>query len=161
MKCPNCGNENEGVVKFCRHCGKPMCVVAPQSPQPQPQPVMQPQPVQTQSSTQGVPPILSPVPPMGGQGPYMGGRPNGGAGVVPAYPKQKLVALLLCLFLGALGVHRIYVGRTGSGILMLVVTLLGSFLAGVPSVLMGLWALVDLIRIAIGSFTDVNGAPLV
>lgn len=99
--------------------------------------------------------------PMGGQGPYMGGRPNGGAGVVPAYPKQKLVALLLCLFLGALGVHRIYVGRTGSGILMLVVTLLGSFLAGVPSVLMGLWALVDLIRIAIGSFTDVNGAPLV
>lgn len=151
MQCPNCGNENEGVVKFCRHCGKPMRAEAPQPPQPQ-----APAPM-----SQGAPAVLPQMQPLGGQGQGMCGMPNGGVGVAPACPKQKLVALLLCLFLGAWGVHRIYVGRTGSGILMLVVTLLGFFLAGVPSVLMGLWALVDLIRIAIGSFTDANGAPLV
>jgi len=34
-------------------------------------------------------------------------------------PKSRLVALLLCFFLGPLGVHRFYVGKIGTGILML------------------------------------------
>lgn len=31
--------------------------------------------------------------------------------------KSRLVALLLCLFVGYLGIHRFYVGKTGTGIL--------------------------------------------
>ncbi|MBI4342362.1 MAG: TM2 domain-containing protein [Candidatus Omnitrophica bacterium] len=61
--------------------------------------------------------------------------------------KSRLVALLLCLFLGWLGAHRFYVGKVGTGILM-VVAFFGVF---------GIWALVDLIFIACGIFRDKEG----
>lgn len=61
-------------------------------------------------------------------------------------PKSRLVALLLCFFLGALGLHRFYVGKIGTGLLMLFT--LGCF---------GIWVLVDLIFIATGSFKDKDG----
>ena len=62
-------------------------------------------------------------------------------------PKSRLVALLLCIFLGGLGIHRFYVGKTGTGILMI--------LTGGGC---GIWALIDLIMICTGSFTDQSGA---
>ena len=58
--------------------------------------------------------------------------------------KSRLVALLLCFFLGWLGAHRFYVGKVGTGILM-PLTLGGFF---------GIWVLVDLIFIACGIFRD-------
>ena len=64
-------------------------------------------------------------------------------------PKSRLVALLLCFFLGAFGIHRFYVGKIGTGILMLVT------LGGV-----GIWALIDLIIVAVGSFKDKEGRRL-
>lgn len=64
--------------------------------------------------------------------------------------KSRLVALLLCLFLGALGIHRFYVGKIGTGLIYL-------FTAG----LFGVGALVDLIMIICGNFKDSAGAPLV
>ena len=66
-----------------------------------------------------------------------------------ASDKKRLVALLLCFFLGGLGIHRFYVGKTGSGIAQ-ILTLGG----------LGIWVLIDFIMIIIGSFTDANGAPL-
>ena len=60
--------------------------------------------------------------------------------------KDWLVTLLLCLFVGGFGVHRFYVGKTGSGILQLV-TLGGC----------GVWSLKDLIMIITGKFTDNEG----
>ncbi len=64
-------------------------------------------------------------------------------------PKSKTVALLLCIFLGALGGHRFYVGKWGTGIIWLCTFGLG-----------GIGWLVDLILIIIGSFTDKFGFPL-
>ncbi|HTM57146.1 MAG TPA: TM2 domain-containing protein [Candidatus Udaeobacter sp.] len=61
-------------------------------------------------------------------------------------PKSRLVALLLCFFLGIIGVHRFYVGKNGTGILM-ILTCGG----------LGLWAFIDLIMILLGSFTDQQG----
>jgi TM2 domain-containing membrane protein YozV len=61
-------------------------------------------------------------------------------------PKSRLVALILCFFFGVLGVHRFYVGKVGTGVLQLL-TIGG----------LGIWALVDFILIAVGSFTDQQG----
>ncbi len=63
--------------------------------------------------------------------------------------KSKLVALLLCLFFGVLGVHRFYVGKVGSGIATLLT--LGFF---------GIWPLIDLLIIVCGSFRDAEGKLL-
>lgn len=63
--------------------------------------------------------------------------------------KSWLVTLLLCIFLGTLGVHRFYTGKIGTGILMLI-TFGG----------LGLWVLIDFIMILIGKFSDKQGQPL-
>ncbi len=63
--------------------------------------------------------------------------------------KSKGTAAVLCFFLGALGVHRFYVGKIGTGILWLVT--LG---------FCGIGEIVDFIMILCGSFTDKNGAYL-
>lgn len=63
--------------------------------------------------------------------------------------KSKNTALILCIFLGYLGIHRFYVGRTGSGILWLFTA--GLFVFG--------W-IADIVLIATGNFKDAQGLPL-
>jgi TM2 domain-containing membrane protein YozV len=63
--------------------------------------------------------------------------------------KDWLTTLLLCIFLGGLGIHRFYTGHTGIGIVQLL-TLGGC----------GIWALIDLIMIITDKFTDAKGQPL-
>ena len=62
---------------------------------------------------------------------------------VPVSDRSRLAAALLCFFLGVLGVHRFYVGKVGTGVLQLLT-------AGG----LGIWWLVDLILIIVGSFRD-------
>jgi TM2 domain-containing membrane protein YozV len=61
--------------------------------------------------------------------------------------KSRLAVVLLCFFLGFLGIHRFYVGKVGTGILWL-------FTGG----LVGIGVLVDFIMALAGSFTDKSGA---
>ena len=58
-------------------------------------------------------------------------------------PRARAVTFLLCLFVGYFGVHRFYVGKIGTGILMLLT--IGGF---------GIWYVYDLILILFGSFRD-------
>jgi hypothetical protein len=60
--------------------------------------------------------------------------------------KSRAVALVLGLVLGVFGAHRFYVGKIGTGLLMLCT-------AGG----LGIWYLVDNIMIASGGFRDAEG----
>lgn len=62
--------------------------------------------------------------------------------------KSVGVSYLLWFFLSSLGIHRMYLGRKGSGVTLLVLSILGwltlVFLVGwVFLVIVGIWALVD------------------
>lgn len=66
--------------------------------------------------------------------------------------KSPLLAYLLLIFVGGFGIHRFYLGRTGSGIAMLVLAILGALTLpiGVGLILLlvlGIWMLVDLFLI--------------
>ena len=62
---------------------------------------------------------------------------------------EGVIAFFVCFFFGVFGLHRFRYGKIGTGILMLL-TLGG----------LGIWWLIDLIRIAIGHFTDAQGNHL-
>ena len=57
--------------------------------------------------------------------------------------KSKLTAILLCFFLGSLGIHRFYLGYTLIGVIQLLT--FGGLL---------IWVIVDLIRLIIDSLKD-------
>ena len=57
--------------------------------------------------------------------------------------KSKLTTILLCLFLGSLGIHRFYLGYTLIGVIQLLT------FGGVLN-----WASVDFIRLIVGSLKD-------
>jgi TM2 domain-containing membrane protein YozV len=65
---------------------------------------------------------------------------------IRASDKSRGVALALAAILGPFGAHRFYVGKSGTGVLMLC-TLGGA----------GIWYLYDLIMVAGGSFRDATG----
>jgi TM2 domain-containing membrane protein YozV len=73
--------------------------------------------------------------------PVPGLSPPATAPAPDANDRNKYVAAILAFLLGPLGIHRFYLGRTGSGLVMLILTctVAGLFLT-VP------WAFIDMIR---------------
>jgi hypothetical protein len=87
--------------------------------------------------------------------------------------KRILPALLLCFFFGTFGFHSFYAGRSGQGVLLLCMWLLilvGSIAAQsesplglivLPAILfISLFALVDFIRLIVGSYKDGEGKKI-
>lgn len=100
--CPQCGAPIDPNASECKFCGerlvqKQVQQTVNQQPQPQTVYVQQPQPtVVIQQQPQQV---------------YVGG-------IDPSWPvKNKMVAGLLGIFLGGLGIHKFYMGKIGMGIL--------------------------------------------
>lgn len=67
----------------------------------------------------------------------------------PVSTRSKWMTFVLCFLFGTFGIHRFYVGKTGTGLLYF-------FTFG----LAGFGWLIDLIMILTGSFNDVHGFPL-
>ncbi|MDP6431278.1 MAG: TM2 domain-containing protein [SAR324 cluster bacterium] len=63
--------------------------------------------------------------------------------------KSKITAILLCFFLGGLGIHRFYLGYTLIGVIQLLT--FGGFL---------IWAIVDFSRLITGSLKYSEGNDL-
>jgi RNA polymerase subunit RPABC4/transcription elongation factor Spt4 len=92
----------------------------------------------------------------------------------PGYvPKNWTTALLLLIFLGTYGGHRFYVGKAGTAILMLIISVIGSVgiglmdatdgisgLLGIGCIVIGIWWIIDLVQICNVKFTDKQGYPL-
>ena len=121
MYCNNCGTQIDDGTKFCPGCGASQTGAAFQ------QPVINVINNNTNTNT----------------------NTNVGKGYHYQH-KSKWVAFFLCLFLGYLGAHRFYVGKTGTGIIWL-------FTAG----LFGVVWILDLILILLGSFRDNAGQRLI
>jgi len=63
--------------------------------------------------------------------------------------RKILPAVILCGTFGWLGAHRYYTGKIGTGVLQTLT--FGGF---------GIWAIVDFIRLTVGSFTDADGRKI-
>ena len=118
-----------------------------QPPMPQP-PQYSAQPPMPQQHSAHQQPYYSAQPPM----------PQPGYG----YPQQKskIAAGLLGIFLGALGIHRFYLGYTKIGIIQLVLAIV---LSGLGLGFLALWGLVEGIMIlasAVYFQRDAHGVPL-
>lgn len=124
--CSNCGQKISRKALICPHCG-----VATEQYRKE----------QEKTNQQAAQPAISIV--------NANNNVNSNAGF--AFPlKNKWTAFFLCLFLGGIGAHRFYVGKSGTGILYL-------FTCG----LFGIGWVVDLIMIPLGGLKDKWGRPLV
>lgn len=159
MICPQCQTEYEG--NFCPQCGASaiLAVTCPQCEmtvtgnfcpncgiqvKPDAQPVQTPPTAQQRAYAQPTyqqPPIV-----INNVNTNTNVNRNVNSAAVMVSPKSKWIAFFLCLFLGAVGIHRFYVGKIGTGIIWF-------FTVG----FFGIGALVDLIVILVGGFRDKNG----
>jgi TM2 domain-containing membrane protein YozV len=87
--------------------------------------------------------------------------PAAGAGIGIS-PKSRLATALFAFFLGQLGAHRFYIGKTGTAVVMLVLTivaiplcfvLVGFFILGAVRI----WSLIDFIFAVAGKMNDSQG----
>ncbi len=133
MYCSNCANPIDNTMTTCPRCGQ---------------------------ATTNVPAGGAPVPgqPTGGPG-YPGQPPYAQPpfqGYVQTVPgaKQRIVYILLGLFLGYLGIHNFYAGYAGRAIAQLLITLLIGWL-GVPLLAVWIWVIIEICTVT----HDANGVP--
>ena len=85
--------------------------------------------------------------------------------VVPAAgisPKSRLATTLLAWFLGWAGAHRFYIGKTGTAVVMLLLSIIGwatfwLIIGFIPLGIVWVWQLVDFIFAVVGKMTDKDG----
>lgn len=76
--------------------------------------------------------------------------------------RSKVIALLLWLFLGGLGIHNFYLSRKGIAITQLVLTLVGVatswlLIGFIPLAVVSVWWFVDLIMIVVAPNDETFG----
>ena len=144
--CGSCGIETKPSAEFCVKCGaklaKPSAEEVPKGPAGPGEVSEKAEPPPRMSETQ------KPAEPP--------------AGVSTVSGKSRLAAALLALFLGWLGIHRFYLGKKGTAVVMLILGALGLatvwFLIGIVFfVAVGIWQLIDLVFSLAGIMKDGEG----
>ncbi len=81
--------------------------------------------------------------------------------------RSRLATVLLTLFLGIFGVHRFYIGKIRTAIVMLILSILylvtarfWGIIMVIPLAVAGLWALIDFIFAVSGIMKDKEGRPI-
>lgn len=137
--CPNCGTPiNKGEKKFCLHCGGQIdkeCIICPKCGKQVGEIVNNDKNIIINNNNNA------------SSSSSASASNNMLAGNIIS-SKSRLVALLLCFFLGWLGIHRFYAGKIGTGILMIFLMFTG---------IGEIWWLIDFLLIAFGAFTDKSG----
>lgn len=158
--CARCGTSLAGCETFCKACGRRIDEVAP----PPAGSAIPPAAARRFCYTCG-----AEVHPLAEICPRCGVRLANPVTVYPpdTSPKSRLTATLLCGLFGALiyvfGIHRLYLGKTGSGVAMLILGILGwatIWIYGLGFIFFaigGIWQIVDFVMILSGSMTDGNG----
>lgn len=77
----------------------------------------------------------------------------------PESEKSKIIAGVLAILVGSLGIHSFYLGYTKKGIIQLVLSLALSWTFVAP-LAVGIWAIVDAVNIFMGKMSDADGKPL-
>ncbi|WP_181036369.1 TM2 domain-containing protein [Arthrobacter sp. B1805] len=100
-----------------------------------------------------------------GQGAFQQGGYNQGPFGQPYAPqKSRVIAGILGILLGSLGIHRFYLGYTTIGIVQILMSTVGAiFTFGLSAIAAGIWGLVEGIMILVGSEQfrrDAQGIPL-
>lgn len=111
--CPQCGAALDPSATECKFCGEKVAVQYVQQPQ--------------QNTQQGAPTII-----IQQTQPQQPVQPAYVTGINPSWSvKSKVVAGLLAIFLGGLGIHKFYLGHIGMGIIYLIFcwTWIPSFIA--------------------------------
>ena len=148
--CPKCGMITTQQDTSCAYCGAvfqsaPNYEAANQSTaQTQNTSTTNSGPSYQQPQGQTIPPYVSSQPP---RVTYQ--NTNNSGRIQQQGDRSFLVTLLLCVFLGYMGIHRFYTKNYIAGIIQL---LTGG--------MCGIWWLIDLILIAVGTYRDGDGLPL-
>lgn len=72
--------------------------------------------------------------------------------------KSKVVAAILCIATGWLGVHNFYLGHTVFGLAKLCMNVVGIFLFRPLCLAVFLWLIVELVQILMGEMKDSSGS---
>lgn len=152
MNCPSCGALIADGSSFCSSCGASIAqqtVPAPAAGQPaQPgyaaAPAQPVQPAQPGSVSYQQPPA-QPGYATAGQPAQSGYQPAQPVSAAPAgAQKSKVAAGILGILLGSLGIHKFYLGYSKEGLIMILVSVLGSiFTLGIAAGVMGIIGLVE------------------
>ncbi|MEC5200909.1 TM2 domain-containing membrane protein YozV [Arthrobacter sp. PL16] len=145
--------------------GPPADAHSPYQPNPYPSPPSHQGPYSQGPYSQGQYPQGQYQQSPSAQGPYnQGGYNQGPFGQPYAPQKSRVVAGILGILLGSLGIHRFYLGFTTIGIIQILMSTVGAiFTFGLSAIAAGIWGLIEGIMILVGTEQfrrDANGIPL-
>lgn len=172
MFCRNCGKDVVDTAEFCPQCGaRPLAGTGFCSACGSQTTALSEMCTKCGTRLRGAAPAAAPAPSVGNQF----------VAATGVSPKTKLIAFLLCTFLGTVGAHRFYVGRIGSAVGMILLSIAAWIFLGVAAVMaginagvgivvgvigniiygaIGIWVFVDWIMILVTKFKDKQGQVL-